>query len=310
MKKKTHEQYVIEVAEINPNIEVVGKYIDTHTPILHKCRVDGYEWMASPGNILRGRGCPKCKALKLHNLKAKQNDQYVSEVAKINPNIVVLGQYAGNKTPVLHMCLLDNYVWYASPDNILHGSGCPKCKAIKISICKTKTHEQYVKEVFEINPYIEVVDIYVNAETKILHRCLIDGCEWDSLPGNILSGHGCPFCNQSIGERQISIYLNKNGFAYIPQHIFNTCKYKKCLPFDFYLPDYNICIEYDGEQHFRPIEYFGGENGFIERKRNDAIKNAYCDKNDIALLRIAYNQDIEIELDNFFNNTKLIKEVS
>ena len=310
MKKKTHEEYVREVYQINQFIEVVGKYVGNHTPILHKCKIDGHEWMAMPSNILRGRGCPKCKTLKLHNLKVKQNSQYVAEAAKINPNIIVVGQCVDNKTPILHMCLIDKHIWYASPDNILHGSGCPKCKAIKIGICKTKTHQQYVKEVSEVNPYIEVTGTYINAETKILHRCLIDGCEWYSLPGNILCGHGCPCCNQSIGERQISIYLSNSGFVYKSQHTFSDCRYKKCLPFDFYLPDYNICIEYDGEQHFRPIEYFGGEDGFVERKRNDAIKNAYCNKNNITLLRVAYNQDVEIILNNFFNNTKLIKEVS
>lgn len=308
MKKKTHEAYVREVCQINQFIEVVDEYINNQTPILHRCKIDGHEWMARPSNVLRGRGCPKCKALKLHNLKVKRGSQYISEVAKINSNIIVIGQYVDNKTPILHMCLLDKHMWYASPDNILHNSGCPKCKAVKISVYKTKTHEQYVKEVSEVNPYIEVVGTYINSETKILHRCLIDGCEWYSLPSNILSGHGCPYCNQSIGERQISIYLNKNGFIYKPQYTFSDCRYKKCLPFDFYLPNYNICIEYDGEQHFKPIEYFGGEDGFTERKRNDEIKNAYCNKNNIILLRIAYNQNIETELDNFFNNTKLIKE--
>jgi hypothetical protein len=88
MRRKTHQEYVSEVAIVNPNIEVVGQYINGHTAILHKCKLDGHEWMAMPSNILRGKGCPKCKALKLHNLKVKTHEQYVNEVYNINPNIL------------------------------------------------------------------------------------------------------------------------------------------------------------------------------------------------------------------------------
>lgn len=310
MRKKTHDEYVVEVSEINSNIEVVGQYISGHVPILHRCKIDDYVWMVSPSNILSGRGCPKCKSTLLHDQKIKTHEQYVAEVKQINPNIIVIGLYTGNRISILHMCMLDGYAWYATPSNILSGHGCPKCKVNNIKIHRTKSHEDYVKDVVEVNPNIEVVGRYINSETKILHRCLIDGCEWYALPSNILSGHGCPCCNQSIGEKRISIYLNKYSILYIPQYTFDDCKNKKGLPFDFYLPDYNICIEYDGEQHFRPVEYFGGEKGFIERQYNDTIKNTYCKKNKIILLRIAYNQNIEAELDNFFNNIQLTKEVS
>ena len=59
-KRKTHEEYVAEVAKINPNIEVVGTYIDAHTQVLHRCKIDGHEWPSRPNNILRRKGCPVC----------------------------------------------------------------------------------------------------------------------------------------------------------------------------------------------------------------------------------------------------------
>ena len=125
-----------------------------------------------------------------------------------------------------------------------------------------------------------------------------------------MEGHGCPVCNDSIGEKEITQYLLSNNIEFIPQYTFDGCKNKKKLPFDFYLPAYNICIEYDGLQHFKPVDHFGGEEGFKQRQYNDSIKNQFCRLNDIQLIRIKYDQDIETELDNFFNNTKLIKEVS
>jgi hypothetical protein len=60
MKKKTHEEYVAQVERLNPNIEVIEEYIERHTSILHRCKIDGHEWSPTPGNILRGYGCPVC----------------------------------------------------------------------------------------------------------------------------------------------------------------------------------------------------------------------------------------------------------
>ena len=309
MKRKTHDDYVEEVAKTNPYIEVVGFYCNCHTPIMHRCKIDGNEWMASPANVLRGRGCPKCKSARLRNNKIKTHEQYVEEVKQIHDDIIVVGQYAGNRVCILHKCVVDGHVWEASPNNILKGSGCPLCAIERRSVCRTKSHDEYVCEVKTINPNIEVAEQYVGAETKILHRCKIDGHEWYVLPGNILSGHGCPVCNESRGERDIAHYLNKHNVKYIPQYTFNNCKNQRVLPFDFYLPEYNVCIEYDGEQHYRSVEHFGGENGIKQRQLNDFIKTTYCQTNSIILLRIKYDQNVEVELDKFFNNTKLMKEV-
>lgn len=310
MRKKTHNEYILEVAAINTNIKVIGQYDGNHTPIIHKCCIDDYEWMASPANILKGQGCPRCKSLKLHSLKVKSHEQYVDEVNQIhNHNIVVIGEYVGNRTCILHKCVIDGYVWSATPGNILKGSGCPMCASEKQKLRQMKSHDDYVAQVAVINPNIDVIDQYIGAEIKILHKCKIDGHEWHVLPSNILSGHGCPVCNASRGEREIINYLIKHNIIYIPQYTFDKCKNKKMLPFDFYLPDYNICIEYDGEQHYRPVDYFGGECGFKQRQYNDSIKTTYCQLHGIQLLRIKYDQDVGIELNKFFNNTKLTKEV-
>lgn len=81
---------------------------------------------------------------------------------------------------------------------------------------------------------------------------------------------------------------------------FEDCKDKKPLPFDFYLPNNVICIEYDGEQHTKPIDYFGGIESYECTVRHDKMKNEYCKNNGISLLRIPYNKNVEEELNNFF----------
>ena len=84
--------------------------------------------------------------------------------------------------------------------------------------------------------------------------------------------------------------LIENNIKFIRQHTFNNCRgIKKKLPFDFYLPDYNILIEFDGKQHFESIEIFGGKIEFEKLKINDDKKNRYCFDNNIKLFRIKYN---------------------
>lgn len=109
--------------------------------------------------------------------------------------------------------------------------------------------------------------------------------------GNLLQGftHSCG-CGEhdSVGESLIKSILNENNITYVYNYRFSDCRNILPLPFDFYLPDYNTCIEYDGVQHFQPIEYFGGEKEFDKRKENDSIKNQYCIKNNIQLIRLPY----------------------
>lgn len=296
MRKKTHEEYVLELHLVNPNIEVVDKYIGNHKKILHRCKIDGYEWYIAPDNTLHNKGCPRCAG----NAK-KTHEEYVKEVAFINPNIDVLGVYVSDSTKILHKCKIDGHEWSAKPNNILHGKGCPICAGNIL-----KTHTQYVQEVENINNNIDVIGAYINSLTPILHRCKIDGCEWLARPSSILDGQGCPSCCNSHGENVISRYLEERRIKFIPQYTFDDCRNKRKLPFDFYLLDYNICIEYDGIQHFQPIAIFGGEAAFEKQKVNDAIKDEYCKVNNINLIRIDYQQDVEYELDYYFNNTKLM----
>jgi hypothetical protein len=120
-------------------------------------------------------------------------------------------------------------------------------------------------------------------------------------PGNILAGKGCPRCNESHGEKNIGSYLSMNNITYIPQCTFDGCKDKRKLPFDFYLPELNICIEYDGEQHFKAVDYFGGKEGLKIRQLHDQIKTDYCKNNNISLLRIKYDENKEEKLYSFIH---------
>lgn len=124
--------------------------------------------------------------------------------------------------------------------------------------------------------------------------------------GNLMRGHtlSCGCKHQSKWEIFIGEYLTLLNVSFCPQKRFKDCKNKKqsdMLPFDFYLPEYNVCIEYDGEHHFHPIAGWGGYDKFLVTQENDKIKNEYCENNNIVLLRLPYTyskEDIKNEILN------------
>ena len=298
---KTHDKYVVELSMANQNIDVIEAYSGALVPIKHRCKIDNYEWLVRPSDVLHGKGCPKCAG------KWRRTQiEYIEDVKNLNQNIDVVGLFVDRKTKVLHMCLACGVEFETAPDNILRGSGCPKCGAEKARKTQTKTQEEYEQDVYDISPNIEVMDQYIDSHTKIKHRCKLDGCEWYALPSNILKGRGCPKCNQSHGERDITLWLNYYGIKFQTQHTFDDCKDRRALPFDFYLPDYNVCIEFDGRQHFEPVDFAGkGEEWALSQfaiiKTHDEIKNVYCKLKGIHLLRIPYFKNVEEELDNFYS---------
>lgn len=105
-------------------------------------------------------------------------------------------------------------------------------------------------------------------------------------------------------ENFIASILDENNINYIPQARFDDCRNINTLPFDFYLYDYNTLIEYDGLQHAQPVDFFGGEEAFVYRKNNDAIKTKYCHDNNITLIRISHTlsqEEIEQQLIHIWN---------
>lgn len=98
----------------------------------------------------------------------------------------------------------------------------------------------------------------------------------------------CGCRHQSYYEVFIASLLKEMNIKFIPQYRFKKCKNKRTLPFDFFLPDYNTCIEYNGRQHYESVDFWGGKNAFLKRLKNDTIKTNFCNENNIALLSLPH----------------------
>ena len=141
-------------------------------------------------------------------------------------------------------------------------------------------------------------------------KCLCDCGNITEVPlGQLTRKHtlSCGCKHQSKWEMFIRDFLTSLEVKFIQQKRFSDCMNKKgsdTLPFDFYLPSYNIIIEYDGEHHFQPVKGWGGEEKFNITRQNDYIKNNYCRLNNITLLRLPYTyteEDIKNEILNILS---------
>ena len=142
--------------------------------------------------------------------------------------------------------------------------------------------------------------IYNNNKTKVVISCPRHG-DFKQAPNNhITNKQGCPICKESKGEIQVRKYLTENNIKFMTQYKFSNCRYKNPLPFDFYLPNYNICIEYNGMQHFKPVKIFGGVKAFKQQKIRDGIKSNYCLVNNIKLINLSDITLINEELNKEF----------
>ena len=138
------------------------------------------------------------------------------------------------------------------------------------------------------------------------YQCLNDGYVGRIREDHLMTGHACPICNNSIGEKNVIKYLEEHQIDFIPQYTFDNCQYIKQLHFDFYLPNYNACVEFDGIHHYKPVDFAGkgmewAKEQFEYVLLRDQIKNEYCKDNNIPLCRIKYTQDIKSVLDNFLS---------
>lgn len=238
-------------------------------------------------------------------MKKTTHDEFVKKSNKIHENKYdySLCSFVGVKTKVKILCSKHGLFEQRSQHH-LAGHGCRKCSRELIAESSRLTLNDFLKKSKNIhgNTYDYSLVNYKKIDSNnygVDIVCKIHG-KFNQLIKHHLSGSGCPNCKESKGEKEIRKYLTKLNIEFIQQKRFDDCKYKKPLPFDFYLPENNTCIEYQGEQHFKPIHYWGGKKAFELNKKRDLIKENYCNNNNIKLLKINFDENIISKLNKYF----------
>lgn len=240
-----------------------------------------------------GIGCFLCSSNK------SNSEEFILKANKIHNNLYDynLVDYKNNKTKVIIICHRHGE-FEQQPNNHLNGQGCEKC--MRESRILPITSFILRSNIIHNNLYDYSLVKYKSIHDKVEIICHIHG-KFNQLAYCHLDGQGCPKCKSPKGEKEILKYLNFKNIEYKFQ--------KKILVndtffiYDFYLPKYNLFIEYDGEQHFMNIKFFGGIKRLSERINNDFQKDKYCLLNDINILRIPHwdFKNIENLLNNYFS---------
>ena len=290
-KNLTTQDIIFKVAQLNDTVEILGEYVNMKTPILSRCKICNHLWEANVISLCRGSGCNLCKKSK----PQKNNETFIKQLSKIQPNLEIITPYSGDRELVTYKCLIDGYIGQARAGNLLSlNTKCAYCSKKGLHDNQCLSQDTFIEKIKNVNPDIVPIEKYYNSNTKMKFICLKHNIKFEQLPSSALQGKcGCSKCAGSKGEKKIERILNLLDIKYISQNKFDDCIDKSKLPFDFYLPDYNICIEYQGEQHYKPVRFNSiseeqANLNFIKVQKHDKIKKDYCCEHKIHFLEIPY----------------------
>jgi hypothetical protein len=284
-------------------IKRIGEFTSVNKKIEWICLYHNTSWMETSANILYHQGaCPLCNKTKIFT------NEIIDEILK-KKNIKRMEEYKNSKTKIKFNCTICNYFWKTTPQVLCSKHGCPNCSN------RARLTNEIIDERISDRPIKRIGDCS-GALSKIKFKCLNNNCNsfWHTTPSSILnSGYGCPICASSKGEKLIKNLLDKYvDFIIHKQHFSIEFNNRKYYP-DFYLENNGkiVFIEYNGIQHYKPIQFNGiskekSEEKFLIQKQRDLELQKYCEVNKIKLIEIPYNMKLnEIEniiktLDKYF----------
>lgn len=274
MSRKLTYDFVKKYIE-NEKYTLLSKtYIDAKTKLLVQCNYGHEPYYVAWFNFKTGHRCPECN---ITNRKNALDD--IRAYAEKRGYKVISTEYK-NRNKKLEMICPKGHTTFISWGNFSKGRRCSECYRFK------KLTSKEVKNFLNYFGY-DLIGEYKTANRKINILCP-SGHIYQGTYAHFYDGKRCPYCKKSKGALRVANFLQKTKYDFKEEYYVKNILGATCLRFDFYIPELNMAIEYDGQQHYKPIEKFGGEKAFEKTKFRDVIKNNYCKDNNINLLRIPY----------------------
>ena len=280
----------------------VGKFDGVKTKMIIKCAKHG-EYTVSINGFVGGCRCAKCKGVcRLTKDEVRKRILNRISTEKLPYSFVDFEEgYHSIASKVIIKCNACNYEWHVSANHFFgRKSYCPKCT--KRRTYTIQEREKQIREIIDSENLdydfygLDFTDVKktVTSKARVILHCRKHNYDWSPRVVDFVNNRERgPLCRgKSKSEEFILQFLKKNNIQYLYQHSFSGCKFKNRMPFDFYLPNQNMCIEYDGIHHFEPTT-FGGDLEDAKRqfeltKKKDKIKDDFCKSSGIRLLRIKY----------------------
>jgi hypothetical protein len=285
MKKMTNEEFIEKAKKVHGDKYDYSliEYKNNEAKVKIICKKHGV-FEQAPNSHLR-HNCSKCIIDKL----LSTNEEFIKKAKKIHGDKYdySLVDYKGSHKKIKIICYTHG-IFEQVPYSHLIGKGCNKCFAKN----KCDSSEEFIKKAKKVygNKYDYSLVKYENVTRKMKIICKKHGI-FEQSASYHLRGVECPICRESKGEKKISAFLINKNINFEREKRFSDCRNILPLPFDFFLPELNTCIEFDGKQHF--INNSAWYNTLLDIKKRDEIKNIYCKENNIILHRISY-KDLNI----------------
>ena len=286
------------------NIQVIPleNYIDDKTPITFKCNICDNIWKVDPSHLKGGRTCPNCRKIAKQN---KFKDEFISKAKVIHNNFYSYGKviYTKQQNKVLITCPIHGD-FEQTPNSHLQGRGCPLCAGNNF-LRDTNYFIQLAKKVHGNDFNYDKV-IYKTCKDPVVIHCNTCNQDFEQTPDGHLQGKGCPKCKlksqRNLYKELIKIFPDLNIKFEVGNKVVPWLGLQR---FDIYILDLNVAIEYDGAQHYIPIEHFGGELGLKQTQERDRLKEQKCVENGCKLFRLRYDYT-EKDFNALVNNIKTL----
>ena len=288
--KYTEKNYIDKCKELN--LDFIGTHKDSKRGtiiefICPKHRNKGVQNSDWSHFRLAKKGCSYCSG------KHITTEDVVASIK--HKNVELLSEYIGCEKPIRCRCKTCGNIWETVPKVLTtNGSGCPKCGKKVAADKRRKSQQEFENELKAVQPNITVLGKYISVHSQILCECNIHKTKWYGYPANLLNkSAGCPSCNTSRSEGLMLEALERMHINYLTQYTIPGCKYQNSLKFDAFDIENNVAFEFNGEQHYYPIDFAGKGEEWAKHQltltqNRDKAKLAYCKENNIPIVVIPY----------------------
>ena len=271
-----------------------------NNPIIITCKKHG-DFQTTPKHHLMGDGgCPHCRILTVSN-KLRKGIELIKEtlVERYGDDIVLIStEYSNVRKPLVLECKKHGQ-FVTTWALIRRGSCCPACGIENRALKRSLGQEEFERRsnLIHHNKYSYELAVYKEEKSKVWVRCPEHGY-FEIMAEHHMAGFGCPICSFTRGEQAVYNYLSEHNIQFDYQYEFassdlfsNNTKFRV----DFWLKQLNVIIEYNGEQHYRPVSIFGGKERYIIQQERDNSLRVLCAHNNIKLIEIPFWEYNNIE---------------
>lgn len=297
-KKLTFDEFLKRAREIHGEKykydESTYKNVSTKMRII--CPIHGEFWQTPSSHVNERNGCKKCGTEESRKKRKTGTEEFVRRAREVHGDKYDYSkvEYVSDKKEVCIICPIHGEFWQTPSKHIHRQHGCPICGLTKRwNDRKNRTTEEFIVNAKKVHgeKYDYSKTVYEYCKKKVTITCLEHG-DFKQTPNKHLLGQGCPICSERINSsegRLFRLLRDRYGeenveYQYHDSSIFG----RKSL--DIFFPKQNIAVEYQGIQHFKPIDLFGGEKEYKERRSLDEQKHRECEEHGIRLFYFTFEK--------------------